>query len=124
MPRRIPRMWTHPIFCLANKDATSAPPRALKEKLQNAGLGEKILKICHSASAEDLHTVIIELFPPLGNAGGYEYLRCVGPSRILVGIDPDENGIHTPKSLSVGVKQSRVYLRPLQQSLELEVCKL
>lgn len=67
------RIWNHPLFCLADKNASVTPRRALKENLQNSGLGEKIVKIRINASAEELHQSLVELFPPLKNAGGYEY---------------------------------------------------
>lgn len=57
-------------FCLADKNASVTPRKALKE---NPGLGKKIIKIRINASAEELHQSLVELFPPLKNAGGYEY---------------------------------------------------
>lgn len=36
------RIWNHPLFCLADKNASVTPRKALKE---NPGLGEKIIKI-------------------------------------------------------------------------------
>ena len=45
-------------------------------------------------------------------------MKCMGKSKTLEVLDPPPGG-HTPLSVSEVVGQSRVYVRPLQQSVSL-----
>lgn len=87
-----------------------------KEVLQSAGLGEKTLSLDSTATASELHKLILEVFPPLELSGGYQLFRCSGKSKALEILSPPPGG-HTPLSISSRVGQSRVYIRPLQRDI-------
>ena len=111
-------MWSHKFFCLSDKNCQIAPQtRRQKEALEACGLGEKVISTEMHSSAEELHRLIMNTYPKLANCGGYELLRCYGNSRTLSLIEPPYTAAH----LSTSVAQSRIYIRPLQSSVRLNV---
>lgn len=123
-------MWSHKFFCFSSMNVRTVPlSKGAKAALTAIGLGEKVISLQSTASATDLHSRIIQAFPPLASCGGYALLRCLGSTKTLEMLEPPSGG-HTPISLSGVVGQSRVYIRPLQQDIPLssvevaEVCSV
>ena len=110
---RAPQVLSHRFFCLSDKDCLTAPQRD-KKTLEACGLGEKVIAIeMHS----EFHRMIMSMYPKLANCGGYELLRCYENSRSLSLIEPP----YTAACLCAAVAQSRIYIRPVQSSVRLNV---
>ena len=71
-----------------------------------------------SDSEADVHATIVNHFPKLSESGGYELMYCVANRRHLSKIDVKWDVFHL-KSVIGG--QSRIYVRPIQNSLSLNV---
>ena len=109
--------WSHKFFLLSRKDSVNVPTnRAEKQALQAAGLGERVVVLSFS---QQLHSKLLDIFPELRCCGGYELLRCHQGSKRLHPIASSSAG-HTPYSLSSEVRQSRIYIRPIQNDIPLQ----
>ncbi|XP_033122363.1 uncharacterized protein LOC117121324 [Anneissia japonica] len=103
--------------CLAGPSMKYAPTMAEKQILSEAGLGEKNLSIKDSnLSPSQLKDIVLELFPKLEEAGGYELLYCSGNNRVLLPI----NGPYTPRNIKERTGQGRIYIRPIQNELNID----
>ena len=115
-----PATWSHRFVCLDSTDAERIPTtQAAKMVLEEAGLGEKVIKVTIDCTPEEFHAVIMSAFPKLKDGGGFELCRCAPNSRDLVPIT--SKVASTPKLLKRRVGNGRVYIRPLQRDLSLEV---
>lgn len=115
-------MWTHDFVCLSSTTCMKAPSSILAGDLMRAGLGKKSLSVLSFADSSELHDEIMNTFPGLINGGGYELLR-VGEQKqrnLLVLIPQPPEG-YTVDYLKEVVRQAKVYIRPIQQDLSLEV---
>lgn len=118
-PYRRPISWSHKFFCFANTSASTVPmSKSSKEALAAVGLGEKVLSLRCNGSAEELHNLLLETFPPLVLCGGYTLWKGMAKSKKLEILEPPPGG-HTPISISGVVGQSRVYVKPLQRDIPL-----
>ena len=111
--------WTHTFFCLDNQEQCTPPSTALKEKLQNAGLGRK--KICFNckANAMDVKAKLEEEYPKLKESGGFDILRRGAQTSELVCIQPPRSGYSVPflrDSAMLG--QAVAFIRPIQKNLD------
>lgn len=68
-------VWTHDFICLAMTDQQKAPSAFHRSQLITAGLGKKSLSLFEFGDSTDFHTEVIEAFPKLKDAGGYELLH-------------------------------------------------
>ena len=66
--------------------------------------------------SSDFHDTIIEIFPPIADAGGYELLWVSGPGRSLEVIPFPADG-YTAAYLKDIVRQAKIYIRPIQKNL-------
>ena len=108
--------WTHKFFCLSETNDEAIP--AKKNHLILAGLGEKSLTIPNiDCSANDFLEFIMDEFPKLREGGGIEFLQCMQSSRKLEVIP--YNVSSSPRMLKTWIGAARVYLRPIQRSLDL-----
>lgn len=106
------------LFCLADVDQEKPPTTvAAKTALSSAGLGPASLTVNYNATS--IHGDLLERFPLLNGAGGYELL--------LYQRGGEEQGFHllptpyTPARIKEVAGQANVYIRPLQNNLlELE----
>lgn len=115
---RAPQVWSHRFFCLSDRNCQTAPQtKRQKDALEACGLGEKVISIEMHSTAEELHQKITSTYPKLANCGGYELLRCYGNSRSLSLMEPP----YTAARLCAAVAQSRIYIRPVQSSVQLNV---
>ena len=113
--------WTLKVVCLSNMDATRVPCGvAEREMLVKAGLGEKKVVFPNIAcSAEEFKSIFIKAFPKLNGCGGFELMRCIPNSKELETISLAIS--QSPKLLKSVLGGGRVFIRPIQKSLCLEV---
>ena len=112
-----PTTYTLKFVCLASNEAKK-PPSSVKEptNLSNAGLGDK--SITFFQSDEPIYSGVLEKYPQLTDVGGFEllmYQRGGGEDSGFHGINPP----HTVSRLKDLCGQSKIYVRPLQQSIQL-----
>ncbi len=105
--------------CLSSKDA-DRPPSSVKERteLSNAGLGE--CNISFPQNGVPVYDKLTERFPQLNEAGGFDmllYQRGGGEDSGFHVIKPP----HTPSHLKNLCGQAKIYVRPVQQDLKLNV---
>jgi hypothetical protein len=106
-------------MCLASKDG-QRPPTSVRERteLANAGLGDKSLTF--TQNGESVYRLLLKKFPKLENAGGFDlslFQRSIGDDYGFHTISPP----HTPTRLKDICGQAKIYIRPLQQDIDLEV---
>ena len=84
-----------------------------------AGLGEKIIDIPDiDCSSAEFHHQIIQVFPKLKDAGGFELMRCMYNSKLLEPLSPTVTT--SPRLLRSVTGKSRIFIRPIQKNLELD----
>ena len=106
-------------ICLASKDS-QRPAASVGErtKLANAGLGDK--SIAFTQNGESVYKILLEKFPKLENSGGFDlslFQRGGGDDYGFHSISPP----HTPSRLKDICGQAKIYIRPLQKDIDLEV---
>ena len=108
--------WTHKFFCLAETDNDTLPLK--KNSLILAGLGEKLITIPDiDCCPTEFHEVIYNEFPKLRVGGGIEFLKCAPGTRKLEVIPFTVSS--SPHLLRSWIAVARVYIRPIQKSLDL-----
>ena len=113
-------MWQHSFVCLADVQQTRVPTPLEKARLVQAGLGQKEIAFLEHGESSEFHEELLDAFPKLKQAGGYELLRTSEHSNKEVVVIPPPPGGYTASFLKAIVVQAKVYVRPLQQSLSLE----
>ncbi|XP_033110306.1 uncharacterized protein LOC117111504 [Anneissia japonica] len=109
--------WTRKMVCLSRPDADTTPRSEEKQLLIDVGLGEKTVFIPDiNISPEQFCQVLYTYFAKLQDAGGFELLTCIGSERKLVTI----RGKYTPQNIKDRLDQGRIYIRPIQNSLNLD----
>ena len=111
--------WTVKMVCLAGTSDCRTPTTAAgRQTLIEAGLGEKKVIIPDiNMEKEEFWSTIMGYFPKLKDCGGFELLRCVANSRDLEVISP--NISRSPSLIRAMVGNSRVFIRPIQQDLDI-----
>lgn len=112
--------WTHTFVCLSNREQYVPPNGALKAKLQQAGLGRR--KICFDwkANAADVKRKLEEIYPKLGEGGGFEILRRGAQTNELTVIQPPRSGYSVPFLRdTAGLGQAIAFVRPIQCDLDM-----
>ena len=111
--------WSPKFVCLANKNQCKVPCTVdEKEKLVNAGLGERAICIPDiECSSLEFRQTLIDEFPKLESAGGFELMRCIPNTRQLEPISSTVS--QQPKLLKSVVANGRIYIRPIQKDLDL-----
>ena len=82
----------------------------------HAGLGKKTLAVYYG-DTEDLHKSIIDAFPQLSDAGGYELLRLSEVNRRSLELIPVPPSGYSAEYHKECVHQAMVYVRPIQRNL-------
>jgi hypothetical protein len=86
--------------------------------LVEAGLGEKKIYFSNiDCSAEEYYDKLIDAFPKLREAGGFEMMRCSANARVLEHIA--SSALQSPRSTHDHVGRSKVYIRPIQKDLDI-----
>ena len=108
-------------MCLAMVGQNNVPGSVERAELQNSGLGSKELALLENGASWEFHNELLEAFPKLAKAGGYELMRTeAGNSRDLAVIPQPSEG-YTASYLKNVVHHAKVYVRPLQQDLPLDI---
>ena len=115
-PRPVP--WTKQFVCLAYCDQSRVPLADEElDELYHAGLGVKKITIpdLNEITNTRFRKIIVENFPPLANAGGFEFLRCIPNTKQL---EPySELAQSNPKVLQERSQKGKLYIRPVQHDL-------
>ena len=111
------KTWTHTFVCLSDPAQTEPPSTKLRTELQLAGLGERRFSLFLYGGADEIHDELLQQYPKLAKAGGYELLRLNEDREMNVIPVPSEG--YTVEYLKGIVHAARIYIRPLQQSLEI-----
>ena len=106
--------------CLANKEWTEIPTAREKRNLIQCGLGEKQFRLPMKFGFAEMHAVIMESFPSLSSAGGIELMYSEEGDKSLQVIPSGPDGL-TVDYVTRFVGQGRVFIRPIQCSLELKI---
>lgn len=77
----------------------------------------KSVSLLEDGDSEDICWELMDAFPKLKDAGGYELLRVVDRGRSLKVIPLPEDGYTVPYLKDV--QQARIYIRPIQRDLSL-----
>ncbi len=88
--------------------------------LNSIGLGSKTLSLPEDGDVNDIHEEILDSYPQLCDAGGFELLRVPSRGRSELEQIPSPVGGYTTGFLKDVVKQARIYIRPIQKDLSLE----
>ena len=122
---QIRRPWTGTFFCLASRHASTVPTPEEKQKLNDAGLGLKKVRI----SSEDGEEEVLEKltsseidettgeptgFPQLSTCGGFELLRCNKNCKDMKLIDCTWSAKKLKQNLG---SQCKIFIRPIQKSI-------
>lgn len=99
---------------------TKIPPNFTQAGLTEAGLGNKKVLLSSNATPLEVRTSLYESFPKLERAGGFECLTGNGTTKCLVPIPLPRDG-YSATSLHAAAKKARVYLRPIQNNINLDV---
>ena len=76
------------------------------------------MALSQNSDSDDVNHYILEAFPQLRDAGGYELLRATaGRFLEVIPIPPDR---YTPAYLKEVVHQAKIYIRPIQKCLSLD----
>ena len=87
--------------------------------LWQQGLGEKKVTVLNlDINQEELFAVISDYFLKLKGCGRFQLLRSMSNSRQLVVISPKI--AKSPKLLKAIVGTSKIYIRPIQQDIDME----
>ena len=99
-----------------NSDATTAPSPFKKVSMSLAGLEERSICFSKGGNSHHVHKKILEAFPILETAGGYEILRTGegGNRQLMLSILP---GGYTVPYLKATIASAKGYIRPLQKDL-------
>ena len=89
--------------------------------LVQAGLGEKnvVIPDYRSCSAADFRSSLVSAFPKLNGCSGFDLLRCIPNTKELEVISLPV--AHSPTLLKSVVGGGKVYIRPIQKDLPLDV---
>ena len=113
------KTWTHTFVCLAETTHMYIPDMSERTALKLAGLGEKKFSVFAYAAGCELQLELVREFPKLAGAGGYELLRAhESGGRELILIDIPHDG-YSVEYLQAVIKSGKIYIRPLQRSLDM-----
>ena len=103
--------------CLSSTKA-EIPPSSVKERTElcNAGLGDSSIKLELNDDRTYLYEKVMECYPKLFDAGGFEFLlfqRGGGEDGGIHVISPP----HTSSHLKDICSQAKIYIRPLQKDI-------
>ena len=107
-------------MCLSDPNQDIVPSASEKFSLKESGLGEQMIVCPLSGGWERIKEEILRAFPKLKNGGGIELLRTDGPySKSLTKIGAQF--MTSVSKLKNYMQQARIYVRPIQWSLDLEL---
>ena len=118
---KLPNTWTHTFLFLGRRSDNETPSPNYRRQLIEAGLGEKKITFEKKGPCSYFHEKLLENYPRLREAGGYELLQTKfrSTSKLEV-VAPKGNSGHNVYDLKEMMAAAKVYLRPLQKDLNLE----
>ena len=114
--------WTKETICLRYTDQGKAPDTEEKMKLAQMGLGFKELKFDTEGDAFHIHSTLLSAYPEIEDCGGYTLMRLGCGSNELVTIESPKDGLNV-RYLRDILKSAKLFVRPLQRDIEIEVKK-
>lgn len=99
------------------------PTTFTQSTLRSAGLSEKIIMLPNDAGHADVREILIESYPQLADAGGFELLKSSSHSRLLEVLTLPSGG-YSAKYIKECARQARIYIRPIQASLDTSTIKV
>ena len=112
-------MWHHDFICLASTGQDTPPSPMDRALLMQAGLGLKHLSFPECSNSEMIHQDLVEAFPKLKEAGGFEFLRSSMRSSKILDVIPLPPSGYSVTYLKSIAGQAKIYLRPIQENLSL-----
>ena len=113
--------WMRAFVCPAFIEQNALPSTSERITLTLNGLGKKKLTFPCNGNAAQVQEVIIDAFPALQTASGYEELRTAdGRSKALICIPTSVSGISVAFLKSV-LGQAKGFLRPLQKDIFIRI---
>jgi hypothetical protein len=109
--------WSHDFVCLSDIEQVKTPSAFERSKLLAAGLRLKKLTLSLTDDYDDVHYYIMEAFPKLKDAGGYELLRSSN-GRVLE-VVPAPPGGYSASYLKDVMQQAKICIRPIQKCLSI-----
>ena len=109
--------WTRTFVCLEKRNATTAPSTFEKVSMALAGLEEKSICFSKGGNSQHVHGKILEAFPILETAGGYEILRTGERGNCQLMVISMPPGGYTVPYLKATIASAKGYIRPLQKDL-------
>ena len=103
--------------CLSDKDQLEIPSAQERRDLFVCGLGEKKIQLPLNGKYADLRVTLRKEFPKLSNAGGIELMFAEQGKKELMLIPNGPAGMNVDY-ISQFIGQGRVYVRPIQCSLD------
>lgn len=116
------KMWKKECICLKDSEQEIKPSSEEKIKLAKIGLGLHKLVFEANGNAEHVHNTILDKFPVLEYCGGYSLLQLASNSHNFIEIDSPEGGTTVPFLRDV-LNQAKLYIRPLQHTIDEEDMK-
>ena len=114
---------TRKFVCLADKTQADVPTVQEKRELFQGGLGEKKIALPVDSEFPRLHVVLVDSFPRLADAGGFELMYAEPGKRDLHVIPTGPQG-NTVAYISQFIGQGRVYIRPIQCNIDITAAQL
>lgn len=108
--------------CLSDKDQLEIPTAQEKRDLFVCGLGEKKVQLPLNGDYVDLRATLRKEFPKLSDAGGIELMFAEQGKKELLLIPNGPAGM-TVDYISQFIGQGRIYIRPIQCSLDQTVVR-
>ena len=105
--------------CLSDKEQLETPDAEKQRELLMVGLGETKISIAEEASELEIRDRVLENFPQLQAAGGFDLMYAEPRKRDLHVIPPGPNGV-TMKYLATFIGQGKIFVRPIQVDLAME----
>ena len=115
------KQWEHDFICLANAGQCKPPTPLERAELFAAGLGQKAVLCAADGESWEFHEELMYAYPKLKDGGGYELLRTSDKTNRELSVIPSPPGGYTASFVKSIVLQAKVYVRPLQHNLSLEM---
>ena len=112
--------WTCTFVCLPKRNASTAPSTVEKVNMALAGLEERSISFTKGGNSEHVHEKILEAFPMLSEAGGYEILRTGDRGNRQLMLLAIPAGGYTVSYLKSTIASAKGYLRPLQKDIMID----
>ena len=113
-----PSPWTKQFYCVAYCDQEHVPVTEEElDELYHAGLGLKKITVpdMNTIGNSSLRGIIMDNFPSLREAGGFDFLRCIPNTKRLEAFS--EVAQTNPHILQERAQKGKVFVRPVQKDL-------